>query len=102
MMDINNHVVVRWATKWKQLGSQLNIEQQLIKIIDHNHHGDCERCCREMLSRWLEEKAHPTWEMLISALDKISLTTTGLNNYCYTLWLFCLPILILLWLPIRK
>ena len=80
MRDIDNHVVEKWATKWKQLGSQLKIGESVIRIIDYNYPTDCERCCREMLRRWQEETAHPTWKVLISALDQIpyEITTAGL------------------------
>ena len=40
MIDINNHVVPNWAPKWKQLGTQLNIQQHLMDIIGHNHPND--------------------------------------------------------------
>ena len=72
MRDIDNHVVVKSASKWKQLGSQLNIGEYVIRNMEYDHTNNCERCCREMLSKWLEETAHSTWGVLTTALDKIS------------------------------
>ena len=78
MKDIDNHVVKMWGSKWKELGTQLNIGEHLIRNIEHDHPNDCERCCRIMLSKWLEETANPTWEMLIGALNEIADDATGL------------------------
>ena len=72
MRDIDDHVVEKYASKWMQLGSQLNVGEHVIRNIEHNYPSDCERCCRIMLNKWLEETAHPTWETLINALDKVS------------------------------
>ena len=80
MKDIDNRVIEKCASKWKELGSQLNMGDHLIRNIEHDYPNDCERCCRIMLSKWLEETAHPTWGILKSALDKISDNTTGLYN----------------------
>ena len=78
MKDIDNYVIERWASKWQKLGSKLNIGEHLIRNIECNHPNDCEGCCRIMLSKWLEETAHPTWDTLIRALDEISDNVTGL------------------------
>ena len=80
MKDIDKYVVERWASKWQKLGSKLNIEEHLIRNIECDHPNDCEGCCRIMLSKWLEETAHATWDMLIRALDEISDNVTGLYS----------------------
>ena len=78
MKDIDNHVVEKWASKWKELGSRLNMGENLIENIEYDYPIDCERCCRIMLCKWLEETAHPTWDTLIRALGEVSDNTTGL------------------------
>ena len=78
MRDIDDHVVEKFASKWKELGSQLNVGEHVIRNIEYDYPHDCERCCRIMLSRWLDEIAHPTWGTLINALDKVSDNVTGL------------------------
>ena len=91
MRDIDDHVVEKFASKWKELGSQLNVGGDLIRNIEYDFPNNCERCCRIMLDKWLDETAHPTWEALINALDKISdnatnADDTGLyDSYCYCL-----------------
>ena len=80
MRDIDDHVVEKFATKWKQLGSQLNMGEHLIRNIEFDHRNDCEGACRKMLSRWLEETANPTWGTLINALDKVALIATNAEH----------------------
>ena len=80
MRDIDKCVInTRYALQWQKLGSKLNIEEHLIRNIECNHPNDCKGCCRIMLSNWLEETAHPTWYMLMRALDEIS-TDAGLYS----------------------
>ena len=79
MKDIDNNVVEKCASKWKELGSRLNMGEHLIRNIEYDYPNDCERCCRIMLSKWLEETAHPTWDILIRAFAEISDNTTGLH-----------------------
>ena len=83
MKDIDNYVVERWASKWKQIAAQLNIEEYLIRNIDYNYPSNCEECCRKMLGNWLEQNTHPTWEKLINAVDQVSENLTGLQIYVY-------------------
>ncbi|XP_065883167.1 NACHT, LRR and PYD domains-containing protein 14-like, partial [Dysidea avara] len=73
MKDIENHVVVRWAPQWRQLGRQLRIEEHQMNIIEHDHPNNCEECCSKMLSDWLEQNTYndTTWEVLIRAIDKL-------------------------------
>ena len=78
MKDIDDLVTDKWASKWKKLGSNLKMGEHLIKNIEYDHPNDCERCCRIMLNKWLDETANPTWDMLTGALDKISDNVTGL------------------------
>ena len=91
MKDIDNHVIQKWASKWKQLGSQLNLGEHMIRNIEYDYPNDCERCCRIMLIKWLEETAHPTWGILINALDKVSDNATGLYYICCGSLFFCVP-----------
>ena len=73
MKDIEDHVVIRWAPQWKQLGRQLKIDQKLINIIQYDHGNNCVECCSRMLEIWLEQNTrdNATWEVLINAIDNL-------------------------------
>jgi len=79
MKDIDSYVVVQWASKWKEIARQLNIEEYLISNIEHDYPSDCVKCCGKMLSDWLEQSNHPIWAKLINALDQVSGNVAGLN-----------------------
>ena len=85
MRHIDSHVIKRLSSKWKELGSQLNIGEHLIKSIESDYCNDNKRCCRVMLHKWLKGPAHTTWEVLINAVDKVSDDATGLCNNSYYL-----------------
>ena len=94
MKDIENHVVVRWAPQWRQLGRQLNIEEHQMNIIEHDHPNNCEECCSKMLSDWLEQNTYndTTWEVLIRAIDKLPEEMAGMNCTCKHRRFFAAPL----------
>ena len=73
MKDVEDHVVTRLATRWRQLGEHLNIDQNSLDILQHNYPNDCEECCSRMLADWLDKNTHEntTWGALIDAVDKV-------------------------------
>ena len=73
MKDLENHVTTGYDPHWIQLGKQLNIDQCLLNIIQHDHGRDCVECCSRMLDTWLQENTHnnATWDILINAIDRL-------------------------------
>ena len=73
MKDIEDHVVTTVATQWRQLGNQLNIDQNSLDILQHNYPNNCEECCSRMLADWLDQNTHEktTWEILIDAIHRL-------------------------------
>ena len=70
--DIHDHMILNWAPQWRQLGTQLDIDKKLLDIIQHNHPNDCESCCSEMFSEWLNSNPAASWEDIITAVDNLS------------------------------
>ena len=72
----------KWASKWRQLGIQLNIDQHLMDNIERNHWNDCEGCCSKMFSDWLDFNPTASWDDIITAVD--NLFTNGMFvNFSY-------------------
>ena len=71
IIDINNHVVPMWAPKWRQLGTELNIQEHLMNIIEHDHPDDCETCCSKMFTEWLDNSPAACWEDVTTAVDNL-------------------------------
>ena len=80
MKDINDQVVTRYAPQWKQLGRQLNVDQNLINILQHDHGSDCVECCTRVLEVWLDQNRldNATWEILFCAIDNLPIDLTGM------------------------
>ena len=68
--DINNHVVIKCATYWKQLGKCLDIDEDLLNIIEKDN-PECEDGCSRMLREWLDLNPSASWAMLFDAIDKV-------------------------------
>ena len=63
-------MVIKCASIWKQLGENLNIDEDLLNIIDKDNPNNCENCCSEVLSLWLDLNSNATWSILLDAVDK--------------------------------
>ena len=72
-------MISKWASKWRQLGTLLKIDQRVMDNIEHDHPNDCERCCGKMLSKWLDITPAASWEDIINAAD--SLSSDGMLSY---------------------
>ena len=72
MSDLENHVVPRWASMWRKLGTQLKVALHLMDNMEHDYPNDCERCCSKMLVEWLNCNRAPCWEDLIAAVDSLA------------------------------
>ena len=68
--DLNDHVVLQAAVKWKDLGVQLLLPQHqgILDIIEKDHSNDNVTCCKCVLKKWLDTTTDATWNQLISAL----------------------------------
>ena len=71
MRDLANHVVPRWASKWRKFGMQLKIDYHLMDNIQQDFPSDCEMCCNKMLAEWLQSNSAACWEDLIVAVDNL-------------------------------
>ena len=70
LKDIDNHVVIKCATKWKELGRHLDIHEHILNITEKDNPHSCESCCSKMLSDWLDSTPNATWAVLLDAVDK--------------------------------
>ena len=72
MKDLLTIAVPRFAAEWNDVAHHLNFEITKIKIIGEKWKQDPEKCCKELLERWLQvEYDGRTWETLLNAFRKI-------------------------------
>ena len=71
LKDLYNHVVVKYAKNWKELGKNLNIDEDLLNITEKDYPHNFENCCSKILSDWLELNPQATWQILLDAVNKL-------------------------------
>ena len=66
------NLIHKACPKWYDLGLELGVEEETLKIIKNDNNNETETCFREMLSAWLNNMTdpHPSWEGLIAALKQ--------------------------------
>ena len=58
------------ASKWEDIGIQLDIDDGLLSEVKANYHGDSASSLREMLRIWLKKSnPEPSWNDIVEALE---------------------------------
>ena len=65
------------TTKWYELGIELLDTDNPLKEIKANHPNDVWTCCRQMFQKWLEKTYDASWSQLVTALNKIEMTSAA-------------------------
>ena len=70
LKDLYDHVVMKVADKWKDLGVHLlrSDQERMLDIIEADYSHDAVRCCKRLFTKWLNTTEDATWNMLIKAL----------------------------------
>ena len=69
LKDLYRHFVPHYATKWKDIGTLLGLDSQVLKMIEANHPTEVKLSCKKMLNTWLELDLTATWEKLFTVID---------------------------------
>ena len=75
--------VLTLAPLWDELGVELHLRYDDIKVITRNNHGNSKACLTEAMSLWLNETYNharfgvPSWRTLVTAVQKMDM---GLAN----------------------
>ena len=70
--------MLQYASRWKELGEQLNVSMACLDTIQHDHYNHprpSEKCCTEMLRRWMQSTSKPTWDEIRKAIDNLPLVS---------------------------
>ena len=83
-LDIKNlyNYVPKFVHKWKDIGIQLlkNEHHSALTLIEADHKGNTEECCKKMIDKWLETVQNASWFQLIKALNTESVSLNVLAN----------------------
>ena len=78
--DLNRFVIKKYATDWEDIGIELGLEFDVLKIINRDHPLQSIACLRETLDKWLTLNANDaTWRTLEVALTNVNRAKLGLD-----------------------
>ena len=72
--ELHKLVTPRCAARWKCIGRRLNFTPTSLKAIHDDNHGDDNKCCDALFSKWLDTDPQATWEKLIFAIGNLFLS----------------------------
>ena len=65
-------------TKWYDIGLELlDSDSGALNVINKNYPNDNEKCCTEMLKKWLQYRPDASWRQLAEALTSVNLNTAA-------------------------
>ena len=71
MLYIQRLVIPSYAKYWKQIGTELQLDDHSLDNIEVNSRK-VEHWCREMITQWLAVDTTATWMKLLNAIDEVS------------------------------
>ena len=77
--DLNRYVARKFASDWEDIGIELGLDLDVLKIIARDNPQRSEACLRETLDKWLKLNTDATWEILEVALTNVNRTKLGLE-----------------------
>ena len=75
LKDLMNKVTPHYCAYWTEIGTQLDVPQETLNIIKHDHWKQGEwKCCNRMFEEWLKKDTSATWEKLHTAIKSPAIT----------------------------
>ena len=70
--EFNELIRDKVAEDWQDLGIQLEIAPEQLRIIKNNYPQNIKMCCTKMFENWIENDYTANWDKLIKALERIN------------------------------
>ncbi|XP_065888660.1 uncharacterized protein [Dysidea avara] len=78
LKDLQNHITHCYAVYWRVIGTQLDLPNETLNIIEHSTDMDgVPACCNAMLEKWLEVDPSASWEKLFKVIESLAVSTTN-------------------------
>ena len=78
MRDLNRYVIKKYADQWKDVGLELGLDLEVLKIIEKDHPHQSVTCLQEVLDKWLKLTTNTTWKSLEVTLTNVIRVNLGL------------------------
>ena len=80
MKDLNRYVTRKYANEWEDIGIELGLSLDVLKIIARDNPHQSVVCLRETLDKWLQSNTdNATWKTLEVALTNVNRAKYGLD-----------------------
>ena len=80
MKALNRYVTRKYASDWEDIGMELGLELDVLKIITRDNTLQSIACLRETLNKWLKlNNDDTTWKTLEVALTNVNREKLGLD-----------------------
>jgi len=80
MKDLNRYVTRKYANDWKDVGIELGLDLDVLKIIEKDNPQQSVACLRETLDKWLKLSTDDaTWKTLEVTLNNVNRANLGLD-----------------------
>ena len=78
MKDLNRYVINPYATHWRDIGFELDLDCNKIDVIEANF-SECEKRLYEVLKAWLQLNENTSWKALEVAIINAKRLKSGGN-----------------------
>ena len=80
MRDLNRYVTKKYSPNWEDIGIELELDLDMLKVIAKNNPQQSNVCLREILDKWLKLNTDgATWKTLEVALTNVNRAKLGLD-----------------------
>ena len=79
MRDLNRYVIKKFAGDWNDIGLELGLQYDTLKIVGQNTPNKVEDHLKDVLDKWLKLNPKATWRMLEVALTNVRRQQLGLD-----------------------
>ena len=80
MKELNRYVMRENANKWEDIGKELGLALDKLKITAKDNPLDIRKCFLTTLDQWLKENPGATWRTLEIALTNVNRAKLGLDS----------------------
>ena len=68
--DVYRYVIPYLSSRWREIGTFLDLSQPLLTVIDMDNRGMSRECLRSVIDKWLQRDVHATWRKLVVIIEQ--------------------------------
>ena len=80
--ELNEKVTPHYAAHWMRIGRFLDISFPALEIIESDNLRNCQKCCDEMLAKWLDIDTTASWGKLKCSIKLAMSEKTCMSQKC--------------------